>query len=134
MLKQRLRARFQNLRLQSDDGQICKQEWLAAVVSEIATLDSMHHAHFFERVGISSLQTNLKLVENEVISQADVTANPRRPPSAVELAEMLGRVNVPFYKDLMQWYPIEAGDSQRPTCTVVTPSQQASSSHDTPAT
>ena len=127
--KMRLRSRLQRLRLESVDGQIRKQQWLDAIVAEVNSCNTLDHAHYFKRLGLHPQQTDLKLVENEVIKQADVAANPPRPPTPQELAIMLGRVNVPFYENLMRWFEAPAESTQRSTVRLVNgPSHSASSS------
>ena len=135
-VKQRLKSRLLELRLEDEHGQVSKQAWLGAVVDRARSLEDLDHAHYFELLGTDGLQNNLRLVENEVISQEAVAGNPRRHPTEQELAEMLGRRNVPFYRDLMQKFlppdQVASGDSQasqqRSQVRIVLSSSQAASS------
>ena len=104
------------------------------MAAETAAIVDINHAHAFERLGIHPEQTNLRLVENEVVKQEDVANNPRRHPSPQELAVMLGRTYVPFYATLMRWFTLDAEGSQRSHISIVQPpGQPASSSQAAPA-
>jgi len=110
-VKQRLRKRILELRLQDEEGQMTKQQWLSAVRDQVTFLESLDHAHFFQRLGYDGLQQDLRLVKDGVVTQAAVDTNPRRQPSRRELADMLGRTNCPFYNALMHKYPAIAASA-----------------------
>ena len=74
--KRRLRKRLLELRLAHVQGQLRKQDWLAAVVERVRTLEDIGHAHSFARLGMDGQQQNLKLVKDEVMAQDAVAGNP----------------------------------------------------------
>ena len=119
-LKNRLRDTLQALREAQPDGQLKKEEWLAAVLQEVRSLNLGDHWKPFARLGMDGSQKNMRLVDDEVVEQAAVDANPRRIPTPEQLADCLGRVHVPFYTLLMRPY-----DASRPRIDLGLPSRSS---------
>ena len=70
----------------------------------IGELNQKDYSREFRRVGLDGKQDGVNDAALSIVSEAEITRNQRSPPDPTNLAYCLGRVNVPFWKELMLPY------------------------------
>jgi hypothetical protein len=123
-MKTRLRERLHEARMLHANGLLTKDRWLSTVLDEVGRLNTSNHSRCFERLGLSEMQNQMRAVDKQkIVTQQQVDDQEHKAPTSDELADLLGRVNVPFYATLTRVY-----HEQRVTIVVPTESQPGSSS------
>ena len=128
--KNSLKKKLQAAAINSHDGQVQHVQWIASLAEGIKEVTQLDCSHAFNRNGLLGDQTNMKAVEQNVLSAHFIRDVGRQVPSMEAVAYSLGLKSVPWYDQVLgnlQWqlalpqHWAQCTDSGRPRVSVNVP-------------